>query len=101
MSTQIARKTGWYFRLRLGLIAAGLSFFGAASFAQTGKPEKLQCESLIEPLGMDTEHPVFVVATPRFSRRSPADCLQDRSRFHATALGHRQGGHLGQRSSRI
>ncbi|HLK03145.1 MAG TPA: family 78 glycoside hydrolase catalytic domain [Candidatus Acidoferrum sp.] len=29
----------------------------APAFAQTGKPEKLQCESLTSPLGVDVDHP--------------------------------------------
>jgi alpha-L-rhamnosidase len=58
MKTQIARTGSFCFR-RLSLVAAGLSLFGAVCIAQTGKPEKLECESLIEPLGMDTEHPVL------------------------------------------
>jgi alpha-L-rhamnosidase len=31
--------------------------FGASAFSQTGKPEKLECESLPTPLGMDTPQP--------------------------------------------
>src|SRR5579872_3450423 len=31
----------------------------AAAMAQVGKPEKLECESLVTPLGMDAEKPVL------------------------------------------
>jgi alpha-L-rhamnosidase len=42
-----------------GLLAVSLSFSAAVCFAQAGKPEKLECESLTEPLGMDAEHPLL------------------------------------------
>src|ERR1700753_1012960 len=31
----------------------------AAAMAQVGKPEKLECESLVTPLGMDAEKPTL------------------------------------------
>ena len=45
----------------------------AAAMAQVGKPEKLECESLVTPLGMDAEKPTLVVATARYARWREAD----------------------------
>jgi alpha-L-rhamnosidase len=58
---------------RLGLMAAGCIVLVAISGAQS-KPEKLQCESLSEPLGMDTEHPIlsWQLRDPRDGARQTA-----------------------------
>jgi alpha-L-rhamnosidase len=57
MKTQVARlvivRTGRHWVLA----AVTLGVLAASSLAQTGKPNKLQCESLTTPLGMDVEHP--------------------------------------------
>jgi alpha-L-rhamnosidase len=54
-------------------MAAGCVVFAAISVAQS-KPERLQCESLTEPLGMDAEHPVlsWQLRDPRDAARQTA-----------------------------
>jgi alpha-L-rhamnosidase len=44
-------------RLRFTLLCASLLTFSAS--AQSAKPVKLECESLVTPLGMDAEHPLL------------------------------------------
>src|SRR5271168_967952 len=41
----------------LKILAACVLFFARATSAQTTKPVKLECESLITPLGMDAARP--------------------------------------------
>ena len=41
------------------IVIAWLCFFGGVAVAQSNKPVKLECESLITPLGMDAKQPVL------------------------------------------
>src|SRR5579864_4693677 len=41
------------------IVIAWLCFFGGVAAAQSNKPVKLECESLITPLGMDAKQPVL------------------------------------------
>ena len=49
--------------IRTGVRVAGFALCalltGAVAMAQVGKPEKLECESLVTPLGMDAEKPTL------------------------------------------
>jgi alpha-L-rhamnosidase len=46
----------------------------APAFSQTGRPEKLRCESLVSPLGVDAKQPVFSwqLRDPRFGAKQSA-----------------------------
>src|SRR5579862_7481751 len=60
MKTQIkSMVTAWGWT-RLGLITMSFSLLAtSSSFSQTNKPEKLKCESLTTPLGMDAPKPLL------------------------------------------
>src|SRR6266436_7725396 len=57
MKTQITSLATARSGRQLVLAVTALCVFAAPTFAQTGKPDKLQCESLTTPLGMDVERP--------------------------------------------
>src|SRR6476659_6101193 len=73
MRTRVGQVSCGSLLRRLGLMAAGCIVLVAISGAQS-KPEKLQCESLTEPLGMDTEHPIlsWQLRDPRDGARQTA-----------------------------
>ncbi|HXT77041.1 MAG TPA: family 78 glycoside hydrolase catalytic domain [Candidatus Eisenbacteria bacterium] len=62
------------------LVLSGMcvSILAVSAFAQTNKPDKLQCESLTTPLGMDAEHPrlSWQLRDPRDGARQTAYQIQ-------------------------
>src|SRR6266513_696793 len=62
------------------LVLAGIcvGILAAPALAQTNKPVKLQCESLVTPLGMDVEHPrlSWQLRDPRDGARQTAYQIQ-------------------------
>jgi alpha-L-rhamnosidase len=68
-------KTGWFARL-LPFVGAFL-LLAAATLGQV-KPRKLECESLVTPLGVDTKQPVFSwqLRDTRFGARQTAYQIQ-------------------------
>src|SRR6266851_9268945 len=77
MKTRVGQVSCGNLLRHLGLMAAGCVVLVATSGAQS-KPEKLQCESLTEPLGMDTENPVlsWQLRDPRDGARQTAYQIQ-------------------------
>src|SRR5580698_5260261 len=55
------RVSSTWVRASVGVVGVGLWALLACSAAmgQVGKPEKLECESLVTPLGMDAEKPTL------------------------------------------
>ena len=56
--SQLKCVSGLRFLTRVTLLAGAVFLLSAVAFAQ-GKPEKLECESLVTPLGVDTKQPVL------------------------------------------
>src|SRR5262249_22325337 len=73
---------------RLGFVAVACAFLSMSLVAQS-KPEKLQCESLIEPLGIDTEHPrlSWQLRDPRDGARQTAYQIEVASSQQNLATG--------------
>jgi alpha-L-rhamnosidase len=78
MRTFTARCTTIRSARKLVLSGMCVGILAVSAFAQTNKPDKLQCESLTTPLGMDAEHPrlSWQLRDPRDGARQTAYQIQ-------------------------